>query len=300
MSTGVYRTDNASGKQLREDLLDEMTMISPVETPFFSNLGESTANQTLHEWLNDSISRSTQIDASAEGADASFSDLDSPARDNNYTQEIQKTFKVSWKQRLSENAGISDQFEYEKAKALKRWKLSAEYSLIYGSGISGASGAGWVMKGLLKSITTNFVSYASGTSLTEERFNDILELCYDDVEDSDFDVYVPIGLKRAISGFTGGLTKNIDADEARIIRKVDVYESDVFSIVRVYKHRDLTNANMTMIGIQPKYFKKAFLARPKYSPLDRTGANDKGMIWGALTLEFRQQKAGFVARNLVK
>lgn len=300
MSAGVYRTDNAAGKQLREDLLDEMTMISPVETPLFSNLGESTANQTLHEWVNDEIARSSSVDAVAEGADASFSDLTSPSRNNNYVQEITKTFKVSWKQRMSENAGITDQFEYEKAKAMKRWKLAAEYSLIYGSGISGASGSGWSMKGLLTSLTSNYVSYASGTSLTEDRFNDILELCYDDVEDDDFDVYVPVGLKRAISGFTGGSTKNIDADEARIIKKVDVYESEVFNIVRIYKHRDLTNAGMIMIGIQPKYFKKAFLARPKFAPLAKTGANDAGMIWGALTLEFRQQKAGFVARNLVK
>lgn len=300
MSSGVYRTDNAAGKQLKEDLLDEMTMISPVETPLFSNMGESEATQSLHEWVNDEIARATTLGATAEGADASFSDLTSPSRAQNYVQEITETFKVSWKQRKAENAGIDDQYTYEQAKAMKKWKLKAELSLLTGSGISGASGSSWTMKGLMSAITTNWVSYASGTSLTEERFNDILELAYADVEDDNFDVYVPVGLKRAISGFTSTVTRNMDADEARLIRKVDVYESDIFSVVRVYKHRDI--AANKLVAIQPRYFKKAFLtgARPNNYKLDKTGANDKGMIWGALTMEFRQEKAGIIAHNIIK
>lgn len=299
-ASGVYRSDNAAGKQMREDLLDEITMISPVDTPLFSNLGESSATQSLHEWLNDTINRSSSANASAEGASASFSDLASPTRDNNYVQEIQRAYKVSWKARSSNMAGIRDQYDYEQAKAMKKWKLDAEYSLLFGSGISGASGSGWVMKGLRKAVTTNFVSYASGTSLTEARFNDILELAYDDVEDSSFDVYVSIGLKRAISGFTAGLTKNIEADDRRLINAVDVYESDVFSMVRVYKHRDISNTTMLLLGIQPKYFKKAFLDRPVSKKLASDGAYDAGMIWGSLTLEFRNEKAAVRAEGLVR
>ena len=301
MSQGVYRTDNASGKQLREDLLQDMTIASPTDTPLFSNMGVGEdATNSLHEWTNDEISRSTTQNSSPEGADASFSDLTSPGRANNYVQEIQRTYKVSWRQRKANNAGFSDQFTYEEMKAMKKWKLDAELSFIFGSGVSGASGAGWTMKGLMKSITTNYVSYPSYTSLDEDRFNDILALAYDDVEDDDFDVYVPLAHKRTISKFTAGLTKNIDADEARLIRKVDIYESDVFSVVRVYKHRDLnanTN-NQVILGMQPKYFKKSFMsgARPNTYKLDRTGANDKGMIWGAVTLEFRQEKAGIRAQ----
>lgn len=306
MSAGVYRTDNMANKEMREDLVDEITMITPIDTPLFSNLPEGDdATNATHEWLNDEISRSSGINASVEGADAAFSDLSGPSRDSNYVQEIDKTFKVSWKSRKVDTAGMNDTYAYHEAKAMKQWKLDAEFSLIYGSGIEGNSGVAAVMKGLFKAITTNYVSYASGTSLTEERFNDIMELAYDNVEDSDFDAYVPIGLKRAISGFTSTVERSMDADEARLIRKVDIYEGDVFNTVRIYKHRDLNSSNGTadsMILLQPKYFKKSFLdtARPNSYELAKTGANTKGMIWGGMTLEFSNEKAGIVAHNLVK
>lgn len=301
MSAGVLRTDNLAGGVLKEDLLDEVTMISPVETPLFSNMGMgNTATQSIHEWTNDEIARETSVEGAAEGADAEYSDLDNPTRSVNFVQEIQKTFKVSWKSRKSDTAG-GDPYSYQQAKAMKKWKLQSELSILKGSGLSGASGSGWVMKGLYKAIQTNFYSAVSGTTLTEDIYNDVLELAYADVEDDDFDSYVPIGIKRKISGFTSTVTRNMDADEARLIRKVDIYESDVFSVVRIYKHRDLTETtNMNFVNIQPRYFKKSFMegGKPSEHKLAQTGANDKGMIWGSMTMEFRQEKAGVLAFNL--
>jgi len=182
-STGVYASDNAAGNELREDLLDILTDLSPKETPFFSGLQNSTATQNLHQWLNASVSRSSSVSAAAEGAEISYSDLTAPSRSTNYVQEIVRPYKVSWKAKDSDMAGYSDPEAYHSARAMAQWKLDAEYALIHGTGISGSSNVAWQMTGLRKAITTNFQSHATGTSLTENRFNDLLALMYNDVMD---------------------------------------------------------------------------------------------------------------------
>lgn len=298
-STGAVLSEHTAGRQAIEDLVDEIFMIDPIDTPLYQNLADTTANGSVHYWLTDSVGRSTVNNAVQEGSDASFSALAQPTRASNYVQEIRREYKVSWKQRSTNMAGITDQLDYEAAKATKRWKLDAEYSLIWGTGISGQSGTGWEMKGLKKAITTNYVSFASGTSLTEARFNDILQLAYDDVDDSTFQIYTSIGFKRNISAFTGGTTKFTDASARTLINVVDVYESDVFSRVELYKHRDISNANGMIIGIVPKYFRKAWMDRPDRYELPSSGAYSSEMIWGSLTLEFGQEKAGVRAENLL-
>ena len=44
--TGTYQTHQLIGD--REDLTDEIYMISPTDTPFMSNIGRTTATNTLH------------------------------------------------------------------------------------------------------------------------------------------------------------------------------------------------------------------------------------------------------------
>lgn len=302
MATGTYRTNNASGNELKEDVLDIITDISPKETPIMSGLGTSTATQSTHQFLKDSVARSTSINAIKEGFDTTYSDLTSPARDTNYVQEVERAVRVSQKQMDSSNYGMSDPYAYQKAKQMSGWKMDAEFSLIFGSGIAGDSGVAWTMKGLRKAITTNFVSYASGTTLTETRFNDILELAYDDVDDSPWDVYTTIKLKRAISAFTAGVTKNVDMDDKRLVNSIDVYESDVFSMIKLFAHKDINSTTAPqglLIAIQPRAFKVAYLHRPEHEVRPSNGAYESGAIYGSLTLEFRQEKAGIQAHNLI-
>lgn len=298
MSAGVYRTDAAN--ELREDLLDMITDLSPIKTPLFNGLGKSVATANIHQWLNDSISRESSVSAAAEGAELSYSDLDGPDRSTNFVQEIVQPYKVSRKAKDSDLAGYSDPEAFHAAKAMKQWKLKAEYALIYGSGISGASGVAWSMSGFKKVLTTNYVSYASGTSLTEDRFNDILELPYDNVEDDTYEAYMSIGLKRRVSSFVAGSTKFTKVEDRRLINAVDVYESDAAGLVKLFAHRDISNAQNFMFVIQPKAFKIAFLAAPSDNKVAPTGPFSAGYIYGSLTLEYRQQAAGVQANGLVR
>lgn len=299
MSTGVYRNDNASGNQLKEDLADLITDLSPTMTPIYTGLSKTKASNTLHEWLNDTVDRATAVSSMAEGADVTFADLASPSRGSNYVQEISQPFKISQKHRDSASAGYSDPVAYFQAKAMKSWKLKAEYALIHGTGNSGQSGVAWEMTGLRKAITTNYYSAASGTSLTEKLFNDVLQLAYEDVEDDSFEFYGSMFHKRQISAFTSGTTKNIDATDRRLINAIDIYQSDVAANVKLFAHRDIPVAKNFFLVIQPKAFSIAFMHSPTVMDSASTGPYTAKYVYGSLTLEYKQEKAGVRGENFL-
>jgi hypothetical protein len=296
MSTGVYRTDVAT--QVREDLLDIITNLSPTATPIFTGLEKVKAAASIHQWDNYSTARATSNSAQAEGFDVSFTDLVAPTRVTNYVQEIVAPFKVSQKMMDSNTIG-GDPFAFYKADAMKAWKLKAEYSLIWGTGTSGASGSGWEMKGLKKAITTNYYSAASGASLTESAFNDVLELAYNDVDDEDFETYTSMYYKRQISAFTAGNTKNIDADDRRLVNSIDVYQSDAARNVKLFAHRDISKTDRMILIIAPTAFKVAMLHNPEVMDVANNGPYKGSYVYGSLTLEYRQEKAGIRAENFL-
>lgn len=298
-SSGVYLTHDANRKQNREDLLDIMTDLSPVETPIFSELEKGTATNVYHEFTYYTITRETGIDATVEGADITFSALSNPTRAVNYVQEVTKPYKVSYLQSKSDTVG-GKELARRRVEAMKKWKLQMEYSLIFGSGNSGASNTARVMKGILVSLTkaTNASAQSQG-SLTETNFNNFIQGVWNNVSDDDFNAYLDMRLKRHISGtFSGNSTKNIATQDKKLINSVDIYESDVAKNIKLIGHRDLAASNRFFI-IQPRAFKMALYENPK--DIDATthlGNWYGGKVYGAGTLEFLYPDAGINVTNV--
>ena len=92
----------------REDLIDIIADVSPDANPLSTMLKTTTAKGTYHEWLEDYLSRPTTVSASAEGAQATYSDLTQPSRRGNFTQIITQTFRVSGTERAVSVAGVGD------------------------------------------------------------------------------------------------------------------------------------------------------------------------------------------------
>lgn len=293
-SQGVYITYDANKVQNREDLLDVITDLSPIETPIFNTLGKSKANYVYHEFLSNTVSRATVGNGAIEGGDISFSALTSPTRNVNYVQEIVVPYKVSLLQMESNSVG-GDELARQRAIAMKNWKLSMEQSLIWGSGVSGASNTARYMKGLLTVISTNATN-ASGTSLTERGFNNYLQMAYNNVEDDTYEMYADISIKRTVSSFTANQTRYIQADDQALNNSVAVYQSDVAKMVKLYGHKDLTGSSK-FIAIQPRAFRVALLANIQDRDFPASGTYQAGYIRGAGTLEFLYEKAGIVVTN---
>lgn len=292
MAYGLQTYDDAVR---REDLIDIITDVSPDENPLMTMLGSTKAGGTYHEWPEDYISRPTSVSSTAEGAATTYSDLTQPSRRGNFTQIITQSFRVSGTESAVDVAGMGDPYDYQAAKALKEWKNNAEYALLRSTAASGSSGIARTMIGIYAVTTTHSTARNSGTSLSEDEFNAMVEDVWSDVGSSDvFDlVLVPFGLKRKISSFTAGSTRYVDARDKKLVRPVMVYESDG-GVHRIMAHKDALNSAGTVhfLGIKEDKWKIAYLRNPKREDLAKDGDRRNGHIVGEMTLEYRAERTG--------
>ncbi len=273
-----------------EDVVDLITNVDFKSTPLYSGLSESTAMNTLHEWLTDTFASSAD-NAQVEAGDASTTDLTQPSRANNVVQMFRKNIVVSDTERAVRVYGASDPYTYQMQKTMVELARDIEKALMAGTRASGASGTARRLAGVVASITTNATARTSGTSLSETEFNDIMKGVWDAGTDSNPDeVYVGSYLKRVISGFTAGRTKYTEVTDRRLTNVIDVYEGD-FGVHKLFKHREVpTN---TVVALDSTKWRVAYLngRRPKHIPLAKTGSATKGMIEGELTLEALNEKS---------
>lgn len=289
---GTYQ-DNSR----REDLLDLIMDASPDANPLSTMFGTSVATQTLHEWVEDYIARPSSTTQSVEGAQATFSDLTQPARRNNFTEIITQTFRVSGTEQAVNVVGGQDPYEYQAAKALRLWKNQLEYNIINGAAkASGSSGVARVMSGIKSIVTSHYTARVSGTSLSETEFNDmVFDVASDVSDDKIFDMVVTgLKLRQAISSFTAGSTKFIDATDKRLVRPVAVYESD-YQVHRIFGHKDVYASAATpgpaVFGLNESSWKVAYLRKPFRKDLPDDGDRKAGEIIGEQTLEYRTERA---------
>lgn len=297
-STNAYRNIDAQGAQLREDLLDEILILSNYETPFVGGLKRgSTPTATLHEYNTYELARETSTGALVEGQDTDYPALTTPGRASNWVQEVEQAYKITQKHKDS-NSTYGDPVAFYQTDARRKWGLKMEYSAIHATGHSGNASIPTVMKGLKTLISTNNTN-VSGQTVTETTFNDYLELVDgQNISSRPMEVYTRMKVKRAISAFTGGTTKFTDADDRRLVNAIDVYESDVAGPIKLFAHPDLRTEN-TLIAIQPDAFRLAVMHEPEDMDRPASGAYEAGAIYGSGTIEALQEKAGVVVTNYV-
>lgn len=305
---------------IREDLSDAEHMISPVETPFMSRIaGRTTASNKYHEWPVVELSAVDSSNRVAEGEDAPS--VDAPVlalRRGNYTQISDKVVKVSDTSQRVDGAAkvekISKQIAY-KLKELKRDKetmmlanVAADPGAATGAtvrkaaGLSafsitndqlGTSGASPTLSG-----TTNGYPNAAATNGTLRNFdetmlNTAIQAVWTEGGDPKYVLCSPTN-KKTISDFTGNATKYKSADDKKIVRSIDVYESD-FGQVQVIPDR-FSPARDVFI-IDPEFIKIAELQPTRQMDLARTGHTENKLIQCEYTLEVGNEKALAIVRD---
>jgi len=281
---------------LREDLLGIITNLSPSETQLISGLGTSKATSIRHEWLIDTLG-DVKANAQLEGAAATYHTITDPTRLNNYTQIIKQGYNISDTERSTDNAGFEDRYRYEQVKAMKMWKNDAEYSLMRGSLASGQTNVARLLRGVKDSLS--LITAQSGISMTETMLNDYFQAVWDNTSTMVNAVYCPMYMKRKISGFTAGATKNVNSADKRLINTVDVYEADAASVVKLFAHRYVsisgTDTNYGVVCINEDMFKVAYLRKPFLQEIAKTGDFSGGNVVGELTLENHHYNCGYWA-----
>lgn len=291
MSTLVTYNDTSRP----EDLVSIVTNISPTETPLLNKLARgANAKQTVHEYLVDTFAAGAD-NAAVEGAAFSSATLVAPTRSSNVTQIFRNDIEVSGTEQV-----VSDpsQLPYQVSKKLKEHAKDIEKALMAGSQASGATDTARRMTGVINALTTNATTQASATTLTETGFNDLLELVHASTDIFPDMVFVGAKLKRAISSFTGGNTKNLDANSMKVTNSVAVYEGD-FGIQQIYIHRDVPNAasGRSIVGINSNYHRLSYLRPTQVVDIAKVGDSDRKMLVSELTIEHTGEKTGFVAHR---
>jgi hypothetical protein len=278
-----------------------ITNLSPRETQLLSGLGTSTAKDVLHQWLTETL-KSTAANSYVEGVDATFPARGEATRYYNVSQIIRVGYEVTDTERAIVAAGYSDRYAHEAQKALKEWSNDAEYALMRGTIACGATNVARSMKGVKQFMGSNNYSNTCGASLLEAGLNNYLQGVWDDGTEVNA-IYVPMKLKRVISGFTAGATKNVETTDKRLVNAVDVYEADAASMVKLFAHRYVYDSSFDtgydMIGLDESKWRVAYLRKPFTRELSKTGDATKGEVVGELTLECLHKDAGFVAANFL-
>lgn len=283
----------------REDLMDEIMDISPDANYLTTTLSPVPVEQTLHEWTEYYIGRDTSNDKSQEGDENTFSDLAQPTKRNNITQIVKKVFSVTETDIAVSKVSPKDAYVREMNVAMRRWKNSAEYAVLRGTKASGASGVSRETEGFINSTVNNggfATTYASGTSLTDDLFNTIIEQSYNATDAYIVDLVLGNGsMKRDLSKFTAGNTRNVDAEDKRLTRAIEIYESD-FGIHELRAHKDMIAGGL--LGLRKELCHVGYLRKPKHKVNGVSGDNMKGHVVGELLAQADSSRSHFYVNGL--
>lgn len=306
------------GTANREDLIDIITNISPMDTLFLSGFEKVPANNTTHEWLVDILADfgdpdvgNADVVAVAEGSDATFDPLVPRKRLCNITHIIRRTFDVSDTQRDINVAGIRDEYVYQLRKATMELARFIEFALVHSERqVQTAQGNS---VGVVPRKMDGFYAYASASDptcattlgLSEDETGTITTVAGsspDDCIDSCIlnahlerkwqkgamtdSLYANSKQKRSLSNLTlnpnSNVRYNIPVAEKTVINTVDFYQSD-FGTQRILLHRYQKNSRISTM--ESNKIRIAVLRPVLAVELAKVGSSTKGMIEWEGTLE---------------
>lgn len=293
-------------KGIREELSNIIYNISPEDTPFVSNSGKGSVDNTLFEWQRDALGAAVSTNAQIQGDDvASFDANVNTVRMGNRTQISRKTVIVADTTNAVSTAGRKTELAYQVVKRGSELKRDLEKNSLDNVGaVAGATNTApktGTMGAIIGSIDgTNVSMGATGTNptdallftdprndgtqraATEALLKVVLQGVWNNGGSPDTIMVGPFN-KSVLSGFAGIATKTYFQEAARpaaIIGSADVYvgEFGTYSIVpnRFQRDRDCWVLDFEMIEI-------VYLRPFAVKELAKTGDAEKRMIiveWG--------------------
>lgn len=265
---------------IREDLQDFISNISPIDCPIQASIGKTKSKSTKHEWLTDELAASVDDNAQVEG-DTITTGASTPATRNfNYTQIFAKTAAVSGTAEAVDAAGRKSEMARILANRGAELKRDVEKSL----GANKLRNAGTVsttarLVGGIPSWLTNadIADDATGAAgdgsdihtdgtarpFTETQVKNVMQQCYTN-GGRPTKVFVPPNLRADFSDFSGGSTSTQDAASQKVTATVGVYVSD-FGVLSV--ETDLHMPIDMVFIIDPALMKIAMLRDTKVKQL---------------------------------
>ena len=298
----------------REDLSNEITMISPTDTPFLGMIRKTKAANRYHEWQTDALAAAA-ANAQLEGDVIAAGASTATSRLYNTTQILYKACGVTGSASAADAAGRGREMIYQLLKRSKELKRDMEYACFNnqnpvhtthpsnpGGGTASTTVAA-VFRPVNAWITTNDIRGDGGSDgnaddpatdgtqrdLTEALLKQGFRIAWNQGGEPDVLICGPVN-KQLISSFGGNATRYIQASD-RLKAAITYYEHD-FGTVTCYPDRFSRDRDVWVLD-------KSMWAWATYRPiktedLGRTGDADQAYVITEATLESKNQAASAV------
>jgi hypothetical protein len=305
-----------SAKGIRENLSNIIYNISPEETPFQSNIGKDSVQNTLYEWQTDSL-QAAATNAQLEGDDiGTYDPVTATVRMQNYCQISRKTVVLSATEEVVNKAGRKSELAYQLAKKGAELKRDMELVMVQSQIASaGSTSAARTTGSVLAFIKTNTdttgtdPSYTTlpnslrtdGTvrTFTETILKNVIQKTWTSGGTPKILMTGPVN-KQRVSGFAGiaATRYNIEggAKPATIVGAADVYVSD-FGNVTVVANR--FQRERDALVLDPEYASVAYLRPFQQMELAKTGDAEKRLLIVEYGLKITSENAHGLAADLI-
>ena len=314
IATNTFTTFAAKG--IRENLANIIYNISPEETPFQSNIGKDSVQNTLYEWQTDSL-QAAATNAQLEGDDiGTYDPVTATVRMQNYCQISRKTVVLSATEEIVNKAGRKSELAYQLAKKGAELKRDMELVMVQSQVASaGSTSAARTTGSVLAFIKTNTdttgtdPSYTTlpnslrtdGTvrTFTETILKNVIQKTWTSGGTPKILMTGPVN-KQRVSGFAGiaATRYNIEggAKPATIVGAADVYVSD-FGNVTVVANR--FQRERDALVLDPEYASVAYLRPFQQIELAKTGDAEKRLLIVEYGLKITSENAHGLAADLI-
>jgi len=124
--TGGTTLFDRTGDNVREDFMDAIYNISPVDTPFMSGIGRESCKDVFSSWQQDDLAEPNSANAAVDGEDIGTDSSVKARRVGNVCQISRKSLIVSGRADAVDKAGRTSEMAYQLAKASKALKRDME------------------------------------------------------------------------------------------------------------------------------------------------------------------------------
>ena len=311
-----------AGTNVREDLIDKITMTNPEQTPVISSFGTDTAENTYHEWQRDNLRAANKDNAALDGDDAANSAKTPPQRVGNYCQIFQDTIGVSGRTEAVKKAGMKKAMAYNKAKAYKELQRDIEAAaLSVNPAVAGSAGVASKLGSLGVQIFTNALHNGAGataahnsgaptvavTAGTNRAFTEALLKTAVQATYTASGLVPPMAVmspfhKGQFSAFTGIAANRVNLPsnkkgQGTVVGGADVYLSD-FGKLEIVPHY-LMAGSTNVFGLNPEYGDAVYLRGFNASPLGKSGDSTREQVIVDATVRLTSEMAQFKIADLI-
>ncbi|MDD2898984.1 MAG: DUF5309 family protein [Desulfuromonadaceae bacterium] len=272
----------------REDLSDEISIITPIDSPFYHDIGVADqCTAVKHEFMTDVI-RQPGANKAKYGSDPTIGTSQQPTKLYNIIQLQEESFSIDDTSNAVKTAGNSGSYEYQQALKIKALVGDFEYAFLREVRVDGSASTAPSMRGLLNWQTTNLdkaddaTLNADGTvtggtprDLSKEMVKGVLQ-----------DIFTAGGggQGKVLTAYCGAIQKtkfdkfyDRDFDRREVAKdaavdKVDLYITS-FGTVKAQVHRTMPADVFTILDLA--FWKKATLVPVGSAELATTSRSNK-------------------------